>query len=217
MLLENYIKRAMQEYCSIFPTRFSVLDHLFAVNGNGIRLDEDGFMAERDDTLLADDLIIEAVNDHHSHAIDVTEKMINSLEEEHPDGEFSVAIEKMRRRVDVRKEKRAAQLERLRDIDSAYKEDPDFSDIHVYGWGSDKQFIPFYMMLDSKYDDLIEQLEYFSECIKKAEIPPEVDSDDLMANYQHDSIVGWKQVGVEHLDVEIYKLKQAKIKEKYHQ
>ena len=102
MRLEQYVKRAMQEYCSIFPTRFSVLEHLFAVNGNGVRLNADGFIDGAQYTLLSDSEIKEKVNEEYGWLISSTEKMISALDEV----EHSLTIEQFRNKVEQQKIRR---------------------------------------------------------------------------------------------------------------
>ncbi|AGN30149.1 hypothetical protein VPFG_00147 [Vibrio phage nt-1] len=209
MLLADYIKQSMQEHHTIFETRFAVLDHLFAVNGNGIEI-KNGYLCDWDtmDTtpkpLLTREEIIASVREDSQHFIDMIEKTIVSLEEydEHDD-----LIQDFKQKLDERNEKDERTIERLCNIDEAYKIQPDFTNLNVYQWGSNKRYIPMYEFEHAKYTDLVEQLEYFRDCIVKADVK-EIDGGNELSNYYARSVQSWKD-NIDKVNAFIEKVKNA--------
>ena len=206
MRLEQYVKRAMQEYCSIFPTRFSVLEHLFAVNGNGVRLNADGFIDGAQYTLLSDSEIKEKVNEEYGWLISSTENMISALDEV----EHSLTIEQFRNKVEQQKIRRDEKYKSLVDIDNTYNKEIDLNTVTIYGWGSDRRFIPMYVFEECKYDDIVEQLEYFRDVIASAPYGELEKVEDERVfnqhNYRVNAMRGWKE-NLSEVDAVIEKIK----------
>jgi len=206
MRLEQYVKRAMQEYCSIFPTRFSVLEHLFAVNGNGVRLNADGFIDGAQYTLLSDSEIKEKVNEEYGWLISSTENMISALDEV----EHSLTIEQFRNKVEQQKIRRDEKYKSLVDIDNTYNKEIDLSTVTIYGWGSYRRFIPMYVFEECKYDDIVEQLEYFRDVIASAPYGELEKVEDERVfnqhNYRVNAMRGWKE-NLSEVDAVIEKIK----------
>ncbi|QNJ54999.1 hypothetical protein vBValMR11Z_73 [Vibrio phage vB_ValM_R11Z] len=207
MLLADYIKHVMQEYHTIFPTRFSVLDHLFATNGNGITL-KDGYIMDfetrqvKEPTRLSREEIIQHVKDSSDYRLGWCARVIKEIGDEYPE-----ATEKLKKRLESHMTEDERTIERLCNIDEAYKIQPDLTRLEVYAWGGSRRYIPMYDFEKSKYDDTIEQLEYFRDCIVNA-TPYELteDSSDTEKFYAR-GVLSWKE-NVGEIDKIIKKLRK---------
>ncbi|AFN37329.1 hypothetical protein [Vibrio phage TCU-VP03-AIR1] len=207
MLLADYIKHAMQEYHTIFPTRFSVLEHLFATNGNGITL-KNGYIYDRETRdvkqkplLSREDIILE-VKDASEHSLGMWARFVKELGDEHPE-----LVEKFKKKIDAQLEEDERTVERLCNIDEAYKIHPDLTNLHVYAWGGDRRYIPMYDFENSKYDDTIEQLEYFRDCIANATVREVTEDDSQTDQFYARGLVSWKE-NIGEIDKIIEKLRK---------
>ncbi|AUR85854.1 hypothetical protein NVP1081O_119 [Vibrio phage 1.081.O._10N.286.52.C2] len=208
MRLETHIKSSMVEFALIFPTRFSVLEHMFAVNGNGLEINKDGFLDEHREKIYNRDEVTLIVAGSYQSQADMYAEFISELEldEQELDPDEKISNYYARALDDLRVESEA-EIDRLTDIDAAYAVDPDFDDLSVYGWGSNKDYIPFYKFENAKYEDLVEQLEYFRDCIMQAAELPVPENASFIDQYRPEALADWK-ANIGELNAFIEKVKQ---------
>ncbi len=208
MLLADYIKHAMQEYHTIFPTRFSVLDHLFATNGNGIDL-KNGYIYDYNNRstepkkLLSREDIIAEVKDSSEHSLGMYARFIKELGDDHPE-----LVEKFKQKIEDQMIEDERTVERLCNIDEAYKIQPDLTNLHVYSWGGSKRYIPMYKFEKAKYEDMVEQLEYFRDCIANATVHELSDDASQTDDYYARALISWKD-NLDQVDKVIEKVRNA--------
>lgn len=172
MLIENYIKRALQEHFTIFKTRFEVLNHLFAVNGNGLEF-KDGFLDETHE-ILPTNVALEHVdalyNEYKSRSPAMPLIWTDTLDVEHKET-----------------------IARLQDINLLYNTHPAMDELPMMSFNEGERYTPMYEFRDSLYEDLIPQLEYFRDCILAGIVPKKDECESDSELYHARSLVSWKK------------------------
>lgn len=179
--IRDYVETSLFHFPSIFPTRFAVLEHMFAVNGNGIHI-QDGVMFKGNDL------------QHPSTIYDIEEVArvlhsrkplydTNGLEQLRNDG-FSELVEKL---LAEDEKNTLGDVKTAIAWESNYSTYPNFDDLDVYEWSNNERYQPFRKFAECTYDDLIENLEYFRDCIVKSNVST---NDDTMAR---NSLADWKE------------------------